>query len=196
MDTCPWVYQGSCRHRWLPTYTQTTDADLQYKRHKFINTSAENIPPSVFIMFERDDISSFKIPSTSSHKQNSHNVTWHGACVDTGAQKTVIGLPQAKAYCRFIGTKFKLKENRNVYQFGVIKQESLGSLKVILPTPEPLINLEIDVVQADVPLLIGLDVLYENGMTADTLNNFLKCPGRGWKIPLVRKLGHVYLEWE
>jgi hypothetical protein len=75
------------------------------------------------------------------------------------------------------------------------KQESLGSLKVILPTPEPLINLEIDVVQADVPLLIGLDVLDGNGMTADTLNNVLKCPGRGWKIPFVRKLGHVYLEW-
>jgi hypothetical protein len=147
-------------------------------------------------MFERDDISGFKNPSTSSHKQKSHDVTWNGACVDTGPQKTVIGLPQAKEYCRFIGTKFKLKENMNVYRFGVGKQESLGSLKVILPTPEPLINLEIDVVQADVPLLIGLDVLDENGMTADTMNNVLKCPGRGWKIPLVRNLGHVYLEWK
>jgi hypothetical protein len=74
------------------------------------------------------------------------------------------------------------------------KQESLGSLKFILPT-EPLINLDI-VVQADLPLVIGLDVFDENGITAHTLNNVLKCPGRGWRIPLVRKLGHVYLEWE
>jgi hypothetical protein len=113
-----------------------------------------------------------------------------------GLKKPVKGLPLAKAYCRFIGTKFKLKENRNVYRFGMGKQESIGSLKVTLPTPEPHIYLEIDVVQADLPLLIGLDVLDENGMTAHTQNNFLKCPGRGWKIPLVRKLGHVYLEWE
>jgi hypothetical protein len=154
------------------------------------------IPASTFIIFEREDISCFQIPSDSSHKLESHNISWNGACVDMGAQKTVIGLPQAKAYCRFIGKKFKLKQNNNVYRFGVGKQKSLGSLRITLPTPDSPIILEIDVVQADVPLLIGLDVLDQNGLTADTLNNSLKCPGRGWEIPLVRKLGHIYWEWE
>jgi hypothetical protein len=56
--------------------------------------------------------------------------------------------------------------------------------------------LNVDVVQANVPFLIGLDILDANGLTADTVSNKLKCPKGGWETPpLVRKIGHLYLEW-
>jgi hypothetical protein len=55
--------------------------------------------------------------------------------------------------------------------------------------------LNVDAVRATVPLLIRFDVLDANGLIADTVSNKLKCPKVGWETPLVRKIGHVYLEW-
>jgi hypothetical protein len=139
-------------------------------------------------MFERDDVCSLQIPNVNARGENSDNSTWNGACVDIGAQKTVIGLPQAMAYCRFVGKKFKLQRSNNVYRFGVDKKHSLGSIAIHIPTPASVITLNVDVVRANVPLLIGIDVLDANGLTADTVSNKLKCPRGGWETPLVRKI--------
>jgi hypothetical protein len=108
-------------------------------------------------MFEHEDVSSFTIPKHPETSENQNNTTWNGACPNTGARKTVIGFSQAKAYCRFVGTKFKLKGNKNIYRFGVDRQESMGSVSIRLPTPVSIIFLEVDVVRANVPLLIGLE---------------------------------------
>jgi hypothetical protein len=146
-------------------------------------------------MFERDDVCSLQIPNDNARGENSGTSTWNGACVDTGAQKTVIGLPQAMASCRFVGKKFKLQRSNNVYRFGVDKQDSLGFIAIHIPTPASVISLNVDVVRANVPLLIGLDVLDANDLTADTMSNKLRFPKGGWETPLVRKIGHVYLKW-
>jgi len=122
---------------------------------------------------------------------------WNGACVDTGAQRTVIGLSQARAYCRFMGVKFKPKANNNSYRFGVDQQDSLGSMMIRVPTPNGTVMIiNVDVISADVPFLIGLDVFDRFGLTLDTVKNCLSCPSANWEIPVVRKLGHVYLEWK
>jgi hypothetical protein len=95
-----------------------------------------------------------------------------GFCRHWGS-KPVIGLPQARAYCRFVGKKFKLQRSDNVYRFGVDKQDSLGSIAINIPTPASVITLNVDVVRANVPLRIGLSVLDANGLTADTVSNKL-----------------------
>jgi hypothetical protein len=146
-------------------------------------------------MFERNDVCSLQIPNVNVRGENSDTSTWSGACVGTGAQETVIGLSQARAYCRFVGKKFKLQRSNNVYRFGVDKRDSLGSIAIHIPTPAAVITLNVDVVRAKVPLLIGLEILDASGVTADTVSNKLKCPKGGWETPLVRKIGHVYLEW-
>jgi hypothetical protein len=56
-------------------------------------------------------------------------------------------------------------------------------------------ELDIDVVSTDIPFLVGLDTLDSLRVTADTVMNVLKSPGDEWSLPLARKLGHVYLEW-
>jgi hypothetical protein len=81
----------------------------------------------MLVMFERDEN-----PNTS---------TWNGACVDTGAQKTVIGLPQAMAYCRVVRKTFKLQRSNIVYRFGVDKQDSLGSIAIYIYQPQLLLSL-------------------------------------------------------
>jgi transposase InsO family protein len=181
----------------MPSTIQHTDADLRnyWRKSTLSSMRYPKIHLQTLVMFEHEDVSSLTIPKHPETSEKQNYTTWNGACLDTGAQKTVIGFSQAKAYCRFVGTKFKLKENKNIYRFGVDRQESMGSFSIRLPTPVSIIFLEVDVVRANVPLLIGLDVLDAYGLTADTVKNSLKCPSIGWEIPLVRKLGHVYLEW-
>jgi hypothetical protein len=122
-------------------------------------------------MFERDDVCSLQIPNDNARGESSDFSTWNGACVDTGVQKIVFGLPQAMPYCRFVGKTFKLQRSSIVYRFGVEKQDSLGFIVIHIPTPASVITLNVDVVRANVPLLIGLDVLDANGSTADTVSN-------------------------
>jgi hypothetical protein len=114
-----------------PTF-QLTEAVLQKKRHSNRNVhcaieagtnhSRRGHLKNILILFEQDDIYSLQIPQDNVHDKNSDDSSWNGACVDTGAQKTVIGLSQAMAYCRFVGTKFNLQQSNNVYRFGIDKQ--------------------------------------------------------------------------
>jgi hypothetical protein len=74
--------------------------------------------------------------------------------------KTVIGYDQARVYCRRAGVKYKPRPSRNVFKFGQDVQKSQGMIGVRVPTSDNsfmLINL--DVVKADVPFLIGIDTL-------------------------------------
>jgi hypothetical protein len=53
----------------------------------------------------------------------------------------------------------------------------------------------VDVVQADIPLLMGLDLMDEVGVLSDNTTNQLMNPTGLWSIPVVRKFGHAYIEW-
>jgi hypothetical protein len=66
-----------------------------------------------------------------------------------------------------------------------------------IPTPnESFMLLAVDVVDADMPFLVGLDILDLFQLNVDTVQNQLRAPKAGWSIPLVRKNGHIYLEWK
>lgn len=130
----------------------------------------------------------------TNHKVTSKN--WNGACLDTGAQTTVIGLNQAKAYCRYMRVKLKTKENSNKYKFGEDQQNSLGSMRIRIPIPDhKMITERVDIVKADVPFLIGLDLLDKYKFYVNNVDNCLCSTKLNLKIPLVRKHGHLYLEW-
>jgi hypothetical protein len=78
----------------------------------------------------------------------------------------------------------------------VDKRNSLGILYMRLPTPNgSFIMLEVNAVPTNVPTLLGLDVLDKFGLSEDTVHNVLHCTAEDWNLPLVRKLGHVYLVW-
>jgi hypothetical protein len=50
--------------------------------------------------------------------RKSKKYCWNGACIDTGAQRTVIGLAQARAYYKFLGIPFALSNSKRVFVFG------------------------------------------------------------------------------
>ena len=53
----------------------------------------------------------------------------------------------------------------------------------------------VDVVDADIPFLIGLDFPDKYQFFVNTVENLLCNPILTLNIPVTRKLGHVYLEW-
>ena len=121
---------------------------------------------------------------------------WHGACLDTGAQSTVIGLEQAKAYCKFMETEMNLNPSENRFRFGDNSQRSLGSIIMKIPLGDKRLIIEkVDVVKSDIPFLIGLDFMDKYKFYVNTVTNQLCAPLLELQIPLKRKKGHIYLTW-
>jgi hypothetical protein len=122
--------------------------------------------------------------------------SFQGDCLDTGAQTSVVGLAQAKAYCKYRGVQFKTKASNKAFRFGRQRQESLGELLVRLPLADgSFVSVEMGVVDADIPMLVGLDVLDKYALAIDNVANVLDSRITGTKTPLARKLGHISLEF-
>lgn len=65
-----------------------------------------------------------------------------------------------------------------------------------LPTPDgAFIALSVDVVNADVALLLGIDVLDREQLVADNVDNVLDSRHFGWKMPIQRRDGHMFVPW-
>jgi hypothetical protein len=82
------------------------------------------------------------------------------------------------------------------FRFGDGVLKSLGCIPARIPTPNGnYIKMDMDVVQADVPMIIGLEVLDRECLVADNVENKLLSTKHGWSLPITRKYGHLYLEW-
>jgi len=118
-----------------------------------------------------------------------------GACLHTGAQRCVFGRKQARAYCDEHHVHYRLTPSNYSFRFGDGLHASLGSITINIPTPNGrYITGEVDVISADVPLLFGLNLLDTEGLVANNVVNELQCI-EGWTLPITRKLGHLYLQW-
>lgn len=85
-----------------------------------------------------------------------------GACVDTGAQRSVIGVHQAKAYCNELNYPFNPKKGgrKHRFKFGNTIFTGLGLIEIRIPLNEDsYLSYDVEVVDFDVPLLLGLDIL-------------------------------------
>lgn len=158
--------------------------------------SQEDKDDSVFVVFEEEN---FSIPKSQRAHGKSTNVLFPGACIDTGAQKSVVGKEQALAYFKFIGEEFKpsVPKRKLNFKFGNRRHVGLGRVEVRNPINETRVLCPYkEVVDVDIPLLLGLDFLGEYKMNVDAGNDILESKSRAWSFPLTRKLGHLYLEWE
>lgn len=83
------------------------------------------------------------------------------------------------------------------FRFGDGTHSSLGKMNIRMPAPHGnYVHIDVDVVIPDVPLLIGIDVLDREQLVADNVVNLLKSRLYGWEIPITRKNGHMYEEWD
>jgi hypothetical protein len=121
-----------------------------------------------------------------------------GAIFDTGAPRSVVGLSQAEAYAKFLKITLNLKEACPVrFSFGGRQSfQSLGDLVVRVPMHQSFIPHRVEVVNVDVPLLLGMDFLNKHRVIVDVTRNVLIHRQSNASQPLARKHGHVYIEWD
>ena len=122
--------------------------------------------------------------------------TFEGACLDTGAQKAVVGRSQANAYCRMLGKGLNMlaEKSPKIFRFGTQAMESLGTLYFRIPVNDDFfVSFMASVVDINVPLLLGLDVMSEYKLVVDIGDSILFSKLQGWMATLTQKLGHIYL---
>jgi len=120
-----------------------------------------------------------------------------GACMDTGATRSVIGRRQATAYATLVGTPARESpEQAPAYRFGGVLTPCSGMIDIRVPVGTSyFVALRVAVVELDVPILFGTDALDALSLYVNNVENALKCDYREIVLPLVRKDGHMYLEW-
>jgi hypothetical protein len=122
-----------------------------------------------------------------------------GACLDSGAEKSVCGFAQAKLNARRTHVPLRMAKARIQFKFGDMRLPSIGSIMFNLPTPRGVIRTKVHVVQADVPLLLCLDILDKYNLVVSNVDDQLE--GRSnppnskvlWNEKITRKHGHLYL---
>lgn len=118
-------------------------------------------------------------------------VKFEGACIDTGAQRSVIGSAQGHAYCRFMNIPYAIEPPKRLrtFRFADKCYRGLGYLEIRLPVNDAhFIQLSIDVVDINVPLLVGLDLMEAFQMTIDTNECKLISKSELWSLPLLRNM--------
>lgn len=120
-----------------------------------------------------------------------------GACLDTGAQRSVCGLEQARAYQRIYPNSLTMTKSNVQFKFGEQIEQGVGNVCIKVPVDEGNhIDLNVDVVDLDIPLIIGLDVLRGHKLLVNYIDNTMHFCNFKINRPIKHKLGHMFLEWD
>ena len=108
----------------------------------------------------------------------------------------MIGRRQARVYCQQHRTEYSPRPARTEFRFGDGSYPSLGTTWIRIPTPNlSYLEVDMDVVSADVLYLLGLDVLDREKLVADNVRNVLRSYLYNWELPITHKFGHLYVCW-
>lgn len=119
-----------------------------------------------------------------------------GTWINSGAQKTVIGLNQPKAYLRAYSGKIMKNESEKRYRFGNIQYKFVGAVQIRMPLVESnAIDIIADVVDVDLFFLPGLDALTKLKLVLDMGNDVIMQPKASSEVSLVRKYDQLYIKW-
>lgn len=122
--------------------------------------------------------------------------TFEGACLDSGAEQSVIGSQQAASYTKATGRKTNVTANTLIFRFGDGESESLGvnRVRISLPYGEHVV-VSVHVVNSDITLLIGMEVLCSHKLILDFGNAKIRQGEQTWTLPMVKKNGHTFIQW-
>ena len=85
---------------------------------------------------------------------------------------------------------------RRRFKFGDCAQNSKGTLEFRIPVGQNyFVSIIANVVDIDVPLLLGLDILKSYKLLIEVAGRLLISKDHGWELDLIRKLGHPYCVW-
>lgn len=145
-------------------------------------------------------------------RNNTFNKRINGFICDLGTPKSVVGRKELFRILNSTGN-----HNRRISPSGIrflfadTVYQSRGEVTLFLKTPSgiPKVMIELDIVDADIPALLGMDVLDKESLTPCTITNRLIHKAKGttmdgkdiiidsWSVPLIRSpSNHLYAEME
>lgn len=120
-----------------------------------------------------------------------------GACLDTGAQRSVCGRNQALAYDKIHPGALKKRHSSTQFKFGEQLATNTGIVWIKLPIHKNMHNdLHVNVIDLDIPLIIGLDILKSQRLSVNYIDDSLHFCNEDIERPLTYKFGHVFYEWD
>ncbi len=79
------------------------------------------------------------------------------------------------------------------FKFGDVVISSLGTVQIRIPLPNySFLEIKVNVVPANFPLLLGLDVLDKDKLVANNVHNELLATHHCGSLPFIRKHEHLY----
>ena len=120
-----------------------------------------------------------------------------GVCLDTGASMSLVGREQGEAYCKMIGIPLIIEERmESTFKFGSQKKASLGTAKLWIPYGgSQMMEIYLDVVDINIPLLLGIDRLSEQKTYVNNIKDVLVCVELKRFHQITRKLQHLLYKW-
>ena len=116
-----------------------------------------------------------------------------GIVIDSGAERSCVGWLQAVAYCTSIRQSLPLRRSNNAFRFADEVLRSKGIIEVIIKTSHgSSLTFECDVVNSDVPMLLGLDIMRREGMVIDISKMVLR--NHEWSLPMGYAYGHLVVQ--
>ena len=135
--------------------------------------------------------------SLDKHLLPSKQTAFKGIVMDSGAEVTVGGISQFKAYCQHAGVKPEVEPSSQLFQFGQTIRKSLGIVSIRFPLlNNSFLEYRSHVINMNVPLLFGLDSFKKYRFYANEVTNQFVSQDEGWYVPLKHKKGHLYREFE
>lgn len=92
-----------------------------------------------------------------------------------------------------MGLKVQTTPSSKAFRFGTYRTKSIGKRKTIIPTPSKALPVEGQVVAEDIPSIIGLNITGKYALPTLIVENALESVQYQCKLPLERKLGHLYM---
>lgn len=121
---------------------------------------------------------------------------FEGACVDSGAQRTLIGKRQADLYASFAGTTIRPTKSKKLFRLGSCLHPACGIISIRLPiTKHHFAEIIVEVIEIDIPFLLGLDLLTRFKIVIDFDDKVMRSKIDGTSLPITRKMGHAYIDW-
>lgn len=88
--------------------------------------------------------------------------------MDSEAEKSVMGVEQATAYARITGRKTTTSTRISIFRFGDEERIRKGNIQVRIPIPKGQhVVIRFKIVEANIPLLVGIDVLSAEAFILD-----------------------------
>ena len=140
-----------------------------------------------------DDVNNIHAVDSSYIMPKDDDERFHGACVDSAAQRTVIGKQQAQAYCTAYGIAPNLKKHDGhspVFSFGTHRHKSEGYIDIRIPVCDlSFICIRASIVEVNVPFLLRLENMMQYRIVIDVDDKTVYSKLQGWKLdrsPLLR----------